>query len=201
MEVIFDPVEYEYCEETGTVFDPSCMFILDCDWAEWLREELDEPRLFVYYHGWSQNTVLAYWVYDPEGDESGPGLMVELDTFKGHPDHRCWKRPSISYVAARLAPQAEVVKKHKKELVEFKEFNRALRAETYEERLDAAKFLEKQGYYKEAVDMRLGATPFVGEREGGDMLAQTKERLIGAHNGRQIFDLADNSRKSKIVSG
>lgn len=110
IEVIWDNTSAIYASLNGTIYDCEKHRIVDhSHWIDVLRHQLNNPDLFLYHHLVSAKFVLASWVFYPE-EGKGPGLMIELETMTGHPDHDAQvpDLPHIDYLRRRCCPSEEM---------------------------------------------------------------------------------------------
>ena len=177
--------------EQGCRINPVCHQFIEGPWIEAVRNATERDTLRLYYHRVSGRYVLADLVIDPE-EHAGGGLMDELEMWDFHPDrfatdpfkkHRPnWGEPppTIEYIRATLQmredPLLECVRKMDAE--EARES--AMLEDSDRQSLDVARF------YKNRANPRLqkvgdmlasGEHPYVGDMEGGELLAEMKEFL------------------------
>jgi hypothetical protein len=95
-------------------------------------------------------------------------------------------RPSREFLDMRIVlcdKSADAIRRKMKAAASERQ---RIRDETAAEREHAAKRLKFMGMERQARDMAMGITPFVGTSEGGEALAKSKEDLASLARGRII---------------
>lgn len=168
----------------GCIFNPYKHKIIETDWIRCARRQTGRPKLFLYFHTKSKNFVLAHWIVEPKTGK-GPGLMMELEVFKGHPDKytgyhgTCLNRPNMGYIRARCQPMKDMLKDFDKEQARLAYEERAAEEETEVQRSSLVRWLDRKGpRFQEIADaLRSGEAEFIGDREGGQALKEFREGL------------------------
>lgn len=74
IEMIYDPIEVAI--GTGLEMGPQHQVCPDGEWVKAVKRITGRDDLFVYYHAWTGNFVLAQWVYTEE--DNGFRVCVNL---------------------------------------------------------------------------------------------------------------------------
>lgn len=173
LDILEDSLEIDY--ESGTVYDKHRHTLIRSDWLETLRRvAMDKGLSFandllLYQHVENGAFVLGFWKYRPNTGR-GPGLIMELEQFDGHPDHfvshgGSTNMPSIEYAMDMLKPATETIKQIRVAMVKKHEQKKEYEVEREELRKESAKFWSKRS--PEYADrIRRGEVALVGEKEG-----------------------------------
>lgn len=172
IEIVYDPVAEAHHE--GLVIDATRHRVMpDGEFVLWAKRHYKRPTLFEYHHLESDNIVLCDWLIRGK-------VAQELEAYPHD------ERPSRGFMDARIVlcdKGAEAIRKKMRRAAEERQ---AIRDEAMEERKNSAQHLKHLGLEAEARAMASGQSSFVGTREGGEALAQSKEDLANLVRGRII---------------
>ncbi len=164
-------------------FNPHKHQVVECDYIRAARRATHKPNLFMYRHLKSGRYGIGCWVVKP-GTGKGPGCFIEIENMEQHPDkyegNISWSdRPSISYLKARCQPIDETLRQQARVAAAEEYEEEQSKEETDRERQELARFFARKGprFAKLAASLASGEADFVGEREGGQQLKDTREML------------------------
>ena len=172
IEIIYDPVAEAHHE--GLVLDANRHRVMpDSEFVLWLRRHYKRPTLFEYHHLESDNIVLCDWLIRGK-------VAQELEAYPHD------QRPDRAFLDVRIVLCKDSADAIRRKMRMKAEKRQAERDEAMEERKNAAKHLKFLGLERESKAMAAGITSFVGTKEGGENLAQSKEELANLARGRII---------------
>lgn len=159
-------IEYdprEHAAESNLVLNEDHYILPDCSFIEWLRRELNDPKLFVYWHRRTGNFVLCQWLYPPV--ETTNPVAQELEVFKTDP-RLGWPTDLMApeVLRARLAPIDEIMSARRRADRDASYRRDRDKAERQEVRRKAASRLRKMGLEREARSVESGEVPMAPVR-------------------------------------
>jgi hypothetical protein len=166
IEVKVDPVEEAV--HNGLLMERQHR-VIHSEWVDWINKELGRDDLFCYFHEWTGNYVLAQWLVRE------PRVCVELEVLSAHPDRG--GHMDLEWMRFRCVAVEEMKKRVRQKMAEAKRDRRRRQELRGVERKDKAKWLRGKGQRDLACIVESGGGAWVGDEEGGDSLAQTKEEL------------------------
>lgn len=172
VEVVSDEVKRLYASG-GCKYDPYRHLIVENEWIRCCRRATRRPDLFLYFHVKNLTLVLAYWIVKPNKGR-GPGLMLELEVFRDD-------RPSIEYVIQRCKPMGEMLKETERQLEAANYEEMMASDETERQKADTVRWLKNKGRKYEDIGRKIerGDLLYLGDREGGQQLAEMRKTLDG----------------------
>ena len=168
IEMIYDPIEVAV--GTGLLMDERHEICPDGEWIRAVRRETGRDDLFVYRHQWTNNFVLAQWVYNDK--DHGFRVCIELETMPKAPDRGGWI--DLKYIKRRCSPESaennsRAMKNRMKNAAAAKE---QARLDALEQRTDAAKYQRRKGNDVIAASIESGPYTGASQSEGTEELTE-----------------------------
>lgn len=156
----------------------------DGEWVRAVRRNTGNDQIFVYYHTETQKFVVCEWVVKPRTYGQGQALCTELFTISGPPDHAPDDMPTMEWIRNRCRPLIDYFDEHLTQRADEAYQEACNQMESEAQAKDAAKMLAGMGNDEAAHYVESGASPNVGEGEGGGMLEELTEELSAASQGK-----------------
>jgi hypothetical protein len=168
IEMVFDP--RQHAAEAHLTLDWRHEVLPDGEWIRWARRLLERDDLFVYRHRENGTYMLCNWLFRE------PDIANEVHQLPGHPD----RGPHFSarFLKAVARPFDELAREIAAGIRERRANENALKAESRGEQIETANHYRVRG--QEDIATGIMSSSYVGEREGGESLAQMKAELAAA---------------------
>ena len=174
IEITFDPTEDAVL--TGSVLDENFKLMPDGDWIRHARRVVNRDDLVMCHHIQEGTFVLCQMVLD--GDIK---VVNELNAFEKAPDRGGWMSDEILTLQCR--PDYIKIREIQKNRAAKKYEEKRLKNESELQRRDMLKHLKQNGMDSGQADLAM-AQQYVGDEEGGDSLAEQRERLVEASKNK-----------------
>ena len=168
IEITYDPIEDAVL--AGSVLDENFKLMPDGDWIRHARRVTNRDDLVMCHHLQNNTFVLCQMQFD--GDIK---VVNELSAFDKAPDRGGWMSDEIlilqcrpDYIKIREIQEARRAKKSEE---------KRLKNESELQRRDLLKHLKQNGMDPGQADLAM-SQQYIGDEEGGDSLAEQRERLI-----------------------
>lgn len=174
IEMVHDP--RAHAAEVHLVMDHRHEVLPDGEWIRWARRVVGRDDLFVYRHSETGNYMLCNWLFRE------PDIANEIHKLPGHPDRGGHFDRKLLKAVCR--PFDELVREIAAGIRRRRLERDTVKMESRGEQKEAARHYRVRG--KEQIAAGIMSGGYVGEREGGESLAQMKETLAEAARGRII---------------
>mgnify|MGYP003128840063 FL=1 len=168
IEMIYDPIEVAI--GTGLEMGPQHQVCPDGEWVKAVKRITGRDDLFVYYHAWTGNFVLAQWVYTEE--DNGFRVCVELETMDKAPDRGGWL--PLDYIKMRCSKEsaANNSRAMKQKMQRAAAEKEQMRLDALEQRTEAASYQRRKG--NDIIAASIEAGPYTGaaQSEGTEHLTE-----------------------------
>lgn len=172
IEMIHDP--RAHAAEVHLVMDERHEVLPDGEWIRWARRIVGRDDLFVYRHRELGTYMLCNWLFRE------PDICNEVHKLPGHPDRG--GHFSEKLLKAICRPFDELAREIAQDIRERKQQELQLKAESRGEQREVAEHYRVRG--KEDIAAGIMSGGYVGEREGGESLAEMKAELTKAAKPR-----------------
>lgn len=173
MEITYDPHEDSCIHFLEVGGDHEIM--PDWSWLQWLRREMNDPKLFVYRHRITRRFMLCQWLYTPQ--ETCHPVAQELEGFA---DESATGWPSDlmhpQVLKARLTPSNDAIANYRKKLRQDEHRKKSEMEDRAHVRRDVVKRLKSVGLDREAHKVEIGAVPIGVPSEATKELAKELTR-------------------------
>jgi hypothetical protein len=160
----------------------------DGAWVKKVREIVRNENVFVYRHRVEKDTfVVCEWMDKPH-------TCTELFIIDAPPDHSPTNMPSMPEIVHRCRPMTEMFSERHEKHVEKRYEEAAAGAETTQQRLEAAAWLEKQGMDEAAYAHREGCQPYAAAGESLGLMEDTISQLNSMASSKVISTGGDEKK-------
>jgi hypothetical protein len=176
IEIGYDP--YTEAVMTGLQMGEDHQVLPESMWLAHIKRETGRKDLFVYYHKFTEQFVLAHWIYPP-WEVSRP-VCLELDTMPIAPDRGGWiPTEAIKIRCKAVDVEEEKMKKQLKAQSDARDEKRK-KQEEYERKYEMVDHLKRKGMDMEAASLQNSKVHY---SEGGSELTEdlnnfAKNRII-----------------------
>jgi hypothetical protein len=150
IEIKYDP--YEEAVNTGLIMSSEHNVLPESEWLRHIKRETGRKDLFVYYHKFTEQFVLAHWIYPPW--EVDKPVCLELETMPIPPDRGGWIPTEVIKLRCRAVDKEEqMIDRRLKSQAEKRDEERK-KQEGYERKYQMVDYLKKKGNEVEAVSLQ-----------------------------------------------
>ena len=174
IEITYDPVEDAVL--AGSVLDDNFKLMPDGDWIRHARRVTNRDDLVMCHHLENNTFVLCQMQVD--GDIK---VVNELSAFEKAPDRGGWMSDQILIMQCR--PDYIKIREIQEARRAKKAAEKRLKNESELQRRDMKKHLRMNGMSAGEAQLAM-AQQYIGDEEGGDSLAEQRERLIEASKNK-----------------
>lgn len=176
IEIGYEP--YGEAVNTGLQMGEEHQVLSESEWLKHIKRETGRKDLFVYYHKYTKQYVLAHWIYPPW--EVTRPVCLELDSMNKPPDRGGWI--PTKFIKLRCLPVDQEEEKMKKQLhsqSEAREKERK-RIEDVERKYAMVKHLKSKGMDDAALSLKNSKVHY------SEDTSELTEDLINSSKGKVI---------------
>ena len=163
IEIGYSP--YEEAVNTGLIMGEEHQVLPESMWLAHIKRETGRKDLFVYRHKYTEQFVLAHWIYKP--DEVTRPVCLELDTMDKAPDRGGWIPTYLIKLRCReVDHEEEHLKKTLKRQSELRDEENQKR-EDIERKYDQVNHLKRKGMEIEAASLQNSKVHY--SKEGSEL--------------------------------
>jgi len=180
IEITYDPREYEVVN--GAVLDDTFYRLPDGEWIRHARRVTGRDDLVICYHVYEDSFVLCQMRVD-----SDVKVVSELHAMPEPPDRGGWLPDQLLIMKCR--PDYVKVREIRESRRAAKYKERFLKRESEEQRQSVIKHMKNQGMGAQEANWAMSTNRYVGDVEGGESLAEQRERLTDAGK-KKVYNFA-----------
>lgn len=145
-------------------------------WLSFCQSCNPRSHLFAYAHRVTGRVVMCDWVYTPQ--QSTVPLALELEGFQDDP-RLLWPRDLLHpfVMRERLRPVEESLARYRAQARDKEAREQSARQDNHAQRMNASRYLRRQGLDNAANGLESGAVPFVGSSMSKDNNARMTEEF------------------------
>lgn len=156
----------------------------DGEWVRAVRRNTGNENIFVYFHTETLKFVVCEWMVKPTTYGQGRATCTELFCVSGAPDHDPADLPTMEWIRNRCRPLTDYFDEHLAERAEERYREVCGQMESHDQSMEASKMLQKLGDDEGSYQAAVGASPRVGEGEGGELLKEMTEELTASTDAK-----------------
>jgi len=177
IKITYDP--YEEAVNTGLVMGAHHKILPESEWLKHIKRETGRKDLFMYYHEYTEQYVLAHWIYPPW--EVTKPVCLELESMPKAPDRGGWI-PTYA-IKLRCKPvdmEEQMLQRRLRSQADARNIDRKKR-EDIERKYESVAYLKRKGMESEALSLQNSKVHY---SDSGS--SELTEDLTNAAKGRII---------------
>jgi hypothetical protein len=150
IKILYDP--YEEAINTGLIMGSEHKVLPESEWLAHIKRETERKDLFVYHHAYSEQFVLAHWIYPPW--EVDKPVCLELETMPIPPDRGGWIPTAAIKLRCRAVDKEEQLMARKLKSQSEARDEKREKQEGYERKHEMVTHLKRKGMESSAISLQ-----------------------------------------------
>ena len=146
----YDP--YEEAVNTGLIMGSEHKILPESEWLKHIKRETGRKDLFVYRHAYTEQFVLAHWIYPPW--EVDKPVCLELETMPIPPDRGGWIPTAVIKLRCRAVDREEQMMARKLKSEAKARDEQREKQEGYERKGEMVTHLKRKGMVEVAASLQ-----------------------------------------------